>query len=49
MFPDDDDDDDDVLRHMEDERIVTALAVLMNINFPTPGIYIQYLYTTLPI
>ncbi|CAI8016090.1 Hsp70-Hsp90 organizing protein 3 [Geodia barretti] len=36
-----------LMRHMEDERIVTALAVLMNINFPTPGIYIQYLYTTL--
>jgi hypothetical protein len=26
-----------VLRHMEDERIVTALTVLMNINFPMPG------------
>jgi stress-induced-phosphoprotein 1 len=26
-----------LIRHMEDERIVTALTVLMNINFPMPG------------
>ena len=27
------------LRHMEDERIVTALAVLLNINVPTEGVH----------
>ena len=38
-----------VLRHMEDERIVTALTVLMNINFPMPGIHVFLTRSFIPL